>query len=121
MGAQKRHRRGGDRAPPAVPIAAYAAQAQARTGKVVRVDGWLTPVADGPGHYFLLSPAAGARDPASADLAAWPRDFVRVYPKDARRIRAGKVSVSGRLFTGAFTDESTGHTAGAVLIDAVVV
>jgi hypothetical protein len=91
----------------------------ARAGHV-RLSGWLHPVGHGPGHYFLLSPTPGGADPASADVRDWPAGFVRVFPSDARKMRAGKVSLTGRLYNGTFKDQVTGHAAGAVLVDAVL-
>jgi hypothetical protein len=100
------------------PLAAYA---RANRRRLVELTGWLSPVDHGPGHYFVLSQTPGARDPASNDVRDWAAGLVRVLPADARAMRPGKVALRGRLFQGHFADVVTGHAAGAVLTEAVII
>jgi hypothetical protein len=98
-----------------------AAHALADRGRLVELTGWLSPVDHGPGHYFVLGGTPGARDPASDNVGDWTSGLVRVLPADARAMRPGKVALRGRLFHGNFADVVTGHAAGAVLTEAVIV
>ncbi|HXQ15645.1 MAG TPA: hypothetical protein VN814_13575 [Caulobacteraceae bacterium] len=90
-------------------------------GKRVTIAGWITPAGRGPGHYFVLGPDAGVTDPAVQRADQWPPQLTLVLPADARKIKPGKATLTGRLFRGKFIDGATGHAATAVLTEAALV
>ena len=98
-----------------LPVAPRAA------GERVTISGWMRPAATGPGHYFILGPSAGIADPRAEELAQWPDELTLVYPRDAAAMRAGKVTLEGRLDRGRFKDMATGHASRRVLADARLV
>jgi hypothetical protein len=93
----------------------------AGAGQRVTLAGWIEPAARGPGHYFVLGPQAGFADPAASHVEAWPQHLTLVLPRNPTQMRAGKVTLSGRLHRGRFVDAPTGHAAAAVLTDAILV
>lgn len=105
-------------APPAVALAAEALKRH--HGREVRLTGVLS-VTPGPGHCFALSKTLQLTDPCSEDVADWPEGLVRVYPRDAAKMRDGKVEIVGRLSVGRFVDAPTGLAAAVVLTDARIV
>jgi hypothetical protein len=77
-------------------------------GERVRLSGWMAPSGKGAGHFFLFKPEGEG-------------EAAMVLPSDSRAMRAGRVTVEGRLYRGRFRDETTGHRAGAVLLEASLV
>jgi hypothetical protein len=90
----------------------------ARFGQRATLSGWIRPAAHGPGHYFVLGPRAGVRDPGAKHISEWPEELTLVYPADADAIRPGPVTLVGQFYRGKYKDDLTGHMAGAVLTDA---
>ena len=93
----------------------------ARKGEVVTISGWIAPAKRGPGHYFVLGPDAAVTDPLVKRAEQWPPQLTLVFPADARKLGAGKATLTGRLFRGKFVDGATGHAATAVLTEAALV
>ena len=87
-------------------------------GQRVTLSGWILPGAAGPGHYFVLGPHSDIADQRAGSFEQWPEGLTLVYPANADALRAGKVTLEGRLRRGRFKDEVTGHMARAVLTDA---
>ena len=92
----------------------------ARKGERVTISGWITPARRGPGHYFVFGPDAAVSDPAVKRADQWPQQLTLVFPTDARKLKPGKATLTGRLFHGKFVDGATGHAARAVLTEAAL-
>ena len=75
-------------------------------GERVSLSGWMTPVSNGPGHLYAFCSEAG--------------EEAVVLPADASTMRAGKVTVRGRLFRAKFKDQPTGHAGRNVLTEATL-
>ncbi|HVN02376.1 MAG TPA: hypothetical protein VMT68_19410 [Caulobacteraceae bacterium] len=89
-------------------VAAGAGVGATARGRPATLTGWMTSAGRGPGHLLLLR----------ADGSSTP---TLIYATDATRMRAGRVTVRGRLFEGRFRDDVTGHAAPAVLTEATLV
>jgi hypothetical protein len=90
-------------------------------GERVTMSGWISPARRGPGHYFVLGPDAGVSDPAATQVDHWPQHLTLVLPSDATKLRAGRVTLQGRLYRGKVVDLPTGHVATSVLTEATLV
>lgn len=78
-------------------LAAAAAPVVAKAGEVgttVTIRGYLRRVTN---HYYAISTSAQKNDPNTTNYAAWPSEVVRVYPKDAKQMVLGLVTVKGVL------------------------
>lgn len=95
-------------------------QLKANSGRKVRLEGWLSPATDGPGHFMTLTRDGAGAAPAF-DVSALNLEAVRILPEHADRMRTGRVVVEGRLQVGRFPDAVTGQIAGALLLNARLV
>jgi hypothetical protein len=111
------HRRafiaGGAVAMAAAPLAAKAVE----TGETVTIRGYLKRITT---HYYAISPTAQKTDPNTTSYAAWPTDVVRVYPKDAKKMILGLVTVKGKVYHGNQQDAVSRTVATVVMVDAVM-
>jgi hypothetical protein len=112
------HRRaflaGGALAAAAAPLAGKAVAATAET---VTIRGYLKRITT---HYYAISPTAQKTDPNTTNYAAWPTDVVRVYPKDAKQMVLGLVTVKGTLYRGKQQDASSRMVSTVFMTNAVM-
>ncbi|WP_271065846.1 hypothetical protein [Caulobacter sp. NIBR1757] len=101
----------------AAAAAPLAGKAVAATAETVTIKGYLKRITT---HYYAISPTAQKTDPSTTDYAAWPSDVVRVYPRDARKMTLGLVSVKGVVLRGRQQDAFTRTVATVVMTDAVM-
>ena len=101
----------------AAAIPAVAAAQSETVGTVVTVRGYLKRITT---HYYAISPTAQKTDPGTTNYAAWPTEVIRVYPKDARKMVLGLVSVKGVVYRGNPQDAVSKTVATVVLVDAVM-
>jgi hypothetical protein len=97
----------------ATPIAARAQDG----GETVTIRGYLKRITT---HYYAISPTAQKTDPNTTSYAAWPTGVVRVYPRDARKMVLGLVSVKGKVYHGNQQDAVSRTVSTVVMIDAVM-
>lgn len=112
------HRRaflaGGALAAAAAPLASKAIAATAET---VTIKGYLKRITT---HYYAIAPTAQKTDPNTTNYAAWPTDVVRVYPRDAKKMTLGLVSVKGVLVRGHQQDAYSKTVSTVFMTDAVM-
>lgn len=104
----------------AATAAALPAIATAQTsdqGAEITVRGYLKRITN---HYYAISPTAQKTDPSTTNYDAWPPGVIRVYPKDAKKMVLGLVTVKGRVYRGRQQDASSKTVATVVMIDAVM-
>lgn len=101
----------------AAAIPAVAAAQSDAGGTEVTVRGYLKRITT---HYYAISPTAQKSDPNTTSYAAWPTDVIRVYPKDARKMVLGLVTVKGRVYRGNQQDAVSKTVATVVMVDAVM-
>lgn len=97
----------------AAPVVAKAAD----IGTTVTIRGYLKRITT---HYYAISPTAQKTDPGTANYAAWPTDVVRVYPKDARQMVLGLVSVKGVVYRAHQQDASSRTVSTVFMTNAVM-
>jgi hypothetical protein len=102
-------------------VAGVLGETSQRAGERVTITGWVSPASRGPGHYFVFGPDATVSDPAVTRVELWPQQLTLVLPSDAGKMRAGKVTLRGRLYRGKVVDAATGHVANAVLTEATLI
>lgn len=93
------------------------ATAQVESGTVVTVRGYLKRITN---HYYAISPTAQKTDPNTTSYAAWPTEVIRVYPKDAKKMVLGLVTVKGVVYRGRQQDVVSKTVATVVMVDAVM-
>ncbi|MCE3289577.1 MAG: hypothetical protein K0R83_1589 [Caulobacter sp.] len=93
------------------------AVAQEDSGTVVTVRGYLKRITN---HYYAISPTAQKTDPSTTSYAAWPTEVIRVYPKDAKKMVLGLVTVKGVIYRGRQQDIVSKTVATVVMVDAVM-
>lgn len=101
----------------AAAAAPVAGKAMAATAETVTIKGYLKRITT---HYYAISPTAQKTDPSTTDYATWPTDVIRVYPRDARKMTLGLVTVKGTLYRGKQQDAFSRTVATVVMIDAVM-
>jgi hypothetical protein len=102
----------------AIAAAATPVVAEAATvGETVTIKGYLKRITT---HYYAISPTAQKTDPNTTNYAAWPTDVVRVYPKDARNMVLGLVSVKGVLYRGKQQDANSKTVSTVFMTGAVM-
>lgn len=102
----------------AVAAAATPVVAQAQAiGTTVTIRGYLKRITT---HYYAISPTAQKTDPNTTNYDAWPTEVVRVYPRDARKMVLGLVSVKGVVYRGRQQDASSRTVATVIMTDAVM-
>jgi hypothetical protein len=89
-------------------------------GKAVSIDGYMAPPLKAESDFFVLTREPVALCPFCQSDAEWPTDIVVIYLKGAAPlVSAGdKVSVSGRLEVGSWTDPQTGFVSQIRVVDA---
>ena len=84
-------------------------------GKTVQLSGYMAPPLKPVFHFFVLSKNPMSICPFCSSDADWPEDIVVVYVEDGAKSVANdtRLTVTGRLELGSYTDEETGFVSQA--------
>jgi hypothetical protein len=100
--------------------AEYSDRLLALRGKIVSIEGYMAPPLKPESDFFVLTREPVALCPFCQSDAEWPLDIVVIYLKGAAPLvsQGEKVSVSGRLEVGSWTDPNTGFVSQIRVVDA---
>lgn len=89
-------------------------------GREVLIQGYMAPPLKAESDFFVLTREPLAICPFCSSDADWPLDIAVVYLKGmSPLVRAGaRLSVTGRLDLGSYTDPATGFVSQVRLVDA---
>lgn len=98
----------------------FADRLLATQGKAMTISGYMAPPLKAESDFFVLTREPMAICPFCQSDSDWPVDILVVYLADASPLVAAgaKVSVTGRLEIGSWTDPSTGFVSQLRLRDA---
>ena len=96
------------------------AAARALVGHRTTIDGFMAPPLKAESDFFVLTREPLAICPFCQSDADWPLDIIVVYLRGmSPLVQAGaRVSVTGRLELGSFTDAKTGFVSQVRIVEA---
>ena len=100
--------------------AEYSDRLLALRGKIISIEGYMAPPLKPESDFFVLTREPVALCPFCQSDAEWPIDIVVIYLRGAAPLvsQGEKVSVSGRLEVGSWTDPNTGFVSQIRVVDA---